>query len=65
MNETGQKLMERELAQEIRREWMTLMGCDAAEIEEACAEPSCFDPRQEQIMMDAAQRITNREKVQA
>ena len=48
---------DRQQAQRLRRKWMTLLGCDAAEIEEACAEPSCFSPPQEQIMMDAARRL--------
>ena len=51
---------DREQAQRLRREWMTLLGCDAAEIEEMCGAPGCSDPEAEREHLGAAQLIVQR-----
>ena len=52
--------IDREEAQRLRREWMTLLGCDEKEIAEACDWPRCCNPEQERIQLEAARRIRDR-----
>ena len=46
-----------ETAEQIRREWLALMGLDQDEIDDLCQSFPATDPDEEQIQLDAMRQI--------